>query len=103
VSRYSFHPEASVDLDEVWAFIAADNLAAADKVVGKIRADLATAALSPRMGHLRPKLNRRGLRFLSVYEYLIAYAPDKKPLWVIAIVHGRRSPRTIRAILEGRQ
>jgi plasmid stabilization system protein ParE len=28
---YDFHPEASIDLDEIWDFIAADNPDAADK------------------------------------------------------------------------
>jgi hypothetical protein len=29
MSGYDFHPEASVDLDEIWEFIASDNLDAA--------------------------------------------------------------------------
>jgi hypothetical protein len=43
------------------------------------------------------------LRFINVREYLIAYAPDQKPLWVVAIIHGRRSPRVIAAILRDRE
>jgi hypothetical protein len=43
------------------------------------------------------------LRFILVREYLIAYAPDEKPLWVVAVMHGRRSPRVIAAILRGRE
>jgi hypothetical protein len=37
-----------------------------------------------------------------VREYLIAYAPDEKPLVVIAVLHGRRNPLVISAILRGR-
>ena len=37
-----------------------------------------------------------------VREYLIAYAPEEQPLLVIAILHGRRSPRVMAAILRGR-
>jgi plasmid stabilization system protein ParE len=29
---YDLHPEVIVDLDEIWEFIAADSIAAADKV-----------------------------------------------------------------------
>jgi hypothetical protein len=29
--------------------------------------------------------------------------PDEKPLWVIAIMHGHRSPRIMAAILRGRE
>lgn len=32
---------------------------------------------------------------------LIAYAPDEKPIWVVAILHGHRSPRVMAAIFEG--
>jgi len=35
--------------------------------------------------------------------YLIAYAPEEKPLWVVAVMHGRRSPRLMAAILIVRQ
>jgi hypothetical protein len=36
-------------------------------------------------------------------NYLIAYAPNKKPLWILAVMHGRRSPRVIASILKGRE
>jgi len=42
------------------------------------------------------------LRFILVRDYLIAYAPDEKPLWVIAVIHGRRNPRVMAAILRSR-
>jgi hypothetical protein len=38
-----------------------------------------------------------------VREYLIAYVPDEKPLWVVAAMHGRRSPRVMAAILRSRE
>ena len=38
----------------------------------------------PNQGHKRPDLTSRPLRFTLVREYLIAYAPDEKPLWVVA-------------------
>jgi len=28
---------------------------------------------------------------------------DKTPLWVVAVIHGRRSPRVMAAILRGRE
>jgi plasmid stabilization system protein ParE len=57
----------------------------------------------PHRGHKRPDLTSRPLRFSVVHEYLIAYAPDEKPLWVIAVMHGHRSPRAMAAILRGRE
>ncbi len=57
----------------------------------------------PNQGHRRPDLTSRPLRFITVYEYLIAYAPDEDPLWIIAVMQGRRSPRVMAAILRGRE
>lgn len=36
-------------------------------------------------------------------NFLIAYAPDERPLWVVAIIHGSRSPRVMAALLRGRE
>ena len=57
----------------------------------------------PGQGHRRPDLTSRPLRFTLVREYLIAYAPEEKPLWILAAMHGRRSPRLMAAILRGRE
>jgi len=57
----------------------------------------------PRQGYCRPNLTSRPLRFMLVREYVIAYAPEKKQLWVVAVFHGRHSPRVIAAILRGRE
>lgn len=32
MTGYNFHQDAAIDLDEIWDFIAEDNLEAADKV-----------------------------------------------------------------------
>lgn len=57
----------------------------------------------PSTGHTRPDLTARPLRFIVVHEYLIAYAPEESPLWVIALMHGRRNPLVMAAILRGRE
>ena len=38
MSGYEFHPEARVDLAEIWELICADNLDAADRVIAEILA-----------------------------------------------------------------
>ena len=100
---YDFHPEALSDLDEIWEFIRSDNLDAADRVVAEILAAIAGVASFPDQGHTRPDLTTRSLRFILVRQYLIAYAPEEKPLWVIAVMHGRRNPRVMAAILKSRE
>lgn len=103
MTGYDFHPEAVVDLDEIWDFIAGDNPTAADRLVTEILAAVNNLVSFPAQGHKRADLTSRPLRFTLVREYLIAYAPDEKPLWVAAIMHGRRSPRVMAAILRGRE
>ena len=103
MTRYDFHPEAALDLDEIWEFIAEADLDAADRVIADILTALDRLVPFPNQGHKRPDLTSRPLRFTLVREYLIAYAPDEKPLWVVAVLHGRRNPRVMAAILRGRE
>ena len=103
MTGYDFHPEARVDPDEIWEFIRADNLDAADRVIAEILAAVLAIVPFPRQGHRRPDLTSRPLRFILVREYLIAYAPEEKPLWVVAVMHGRRNPRLMAAILRDRE
>jgi len=103
VTGYVFHPEASTDLDEIWEFIATDNLDAADQVIEDILGAIGALVPFPQQGYQRPELTSRPLRFAQARGYLIAYAPEEKPLWVIAVIHGRRSPRVMAAILRGRE
>lgn len=84
MSGYAFHPDAFADLDEIWEYIAEDNIDAADRVLADIYSPLATLAASTEIGHRRPDLATRSLRFPVVRnEHLIAYAPDETPLWVL--------------------
>ena len=103
MTGYDFHPEAAVDLDEIWDFIAEDNLDAADRVIADILASIDALVPFPHQGHKRPDLTSRPLRFNVVREYLIAYAPEEKPLWVVAVMQARRNPRIMAAILRGRE
>lgn len=103
MNEYAFHPEALTDLDEIWEFIAEDNIDAADRVIADLFGAIRSLVRFPHQGHRRPDLTSRPLRFIRVYDYLIAYAPDESPLWVIAVLHGRRDPAFMAAILKGRE
>jgi plasmid stabilization system protein ParE len=100
---YAFHPEVRRDLDEIWDFIGADNPEAADRLIAEIVDAIDALVPFPRVGHKRPDLTERPLRFISVREHLIACAPEEKPLWVVAVMHGSRNPRLMAAILRGRE
>jgi plasmid stabilization system protein ParE len=101
-SGYALHPEAFADLDDIRDHIAEGNRDAADRVMSEIFDAIRGLVPFPHRGHRRPDLSSRPLRFTLVREYLIAYAPEEKPLWVVAVMHGRRNPRIMAAILRGR-
>jgi plasmid stabilization system protein ParE len=67
-----FHPDATLDLEEIWDFIADRSLDAADQVTARILAAIAGLVTFPNQGRQRPDLTSRPLRFLVVHEYLIA-------------------------------
>jgi plasmid stabilization system protein ParE len=99
---FELHPLAARDITEIWEYISEDNAAAARRVREDILQAIRALVPFPHQGHRRPDLTSRPLRFKRVRDYLIAYAPDEKPLWVVAVMHGRRSPRVMAAILRGR-
>jgi plasmid stabilization system protein ParE len=101
-SGYALHPEAFADLDEIRAHIAQDSPDAADRIMSEVFDAIRGIVPFPHQGHQRTDLTSRPLRFTLVREYLIVYAPEEQPLWVVAVIHGRRSPRIIAAILRGR-
>jgi plasmid stabilization system protein ParE len=103
VTGYGFHPEASVDLDEIWEFIADDNPDAADRTTEEILTAVEALVAFPHQATGGRTSPSRPLRFKLVNNYVIAYAPDRKPLWVVAVFHGRRSPRVIAAMLRDRE
>jgi plasmid stabilization system protein ParE len=103
VSNYWFHPEAFADLDEIWEFIAQDSVDAADRWLDEIERAIKMLVRNPHAGHLRPDLSSLTLRFWLVQSYLIAYAPDHVPLLIIAVLHGRRNPKIMAAILRDRE
>ena len=103
MSGYDLHPEAFTDIDEIAICIGCRSSEAAHRVVNEIYDAIRSLVSFPHRGHRRTDLTSRPLRFIRVRDYLIAYAPDEKPLWVIAVMHGHRNPRVMAAILRGRE
>jgi plasmid stabilization system protein ParE len=103
MSGFALHPAALADLEEIWEFIAANSLDAADRVLVEIFEAIRALVPFPQVGHIRVDLTARPLRFHPVRDFLIAYTPDEKPLVVLAVLHGRRNPRVMAAVLRGRE
>jgi toxin ParE1/3/4 len=100
---FVLHPGAAQDITEIWNLIAADNPPAARRFREEILAAVRTLVGFPHQGHVRIDLTARRMRFQTIRDYLIVYAPDENPLVVIAVLHGRRHPRVIAAILRSRE
>ncbi len=100
---FDLHPGAAQDITEIWEYIADNSVPAARRFRMEIFDAITSLVPFPRQGHKRPDLTKRPLRFRPVREYLIAYAPEERPLLVIAVLHGRRNPQAISTILKQRQ
>ena len=96
-------PEVVDDIFEIWRFIAEDNVEAANRIENEIWDAFAELAKFPEMGHERVALTSRPLRFRLVRTYLIAYAPEERPLLIVAVLHGKRNPRFMAAVLKERK
>jgi toxin ParE1/3/4 len=103
MSGFVFHPGALVDLNEILEYIAADSPVSADRLLDEIEEAIRKLVSFPQAGHSRPDLTSRPIRFHTVREYVIAYVPNEMPLLVLAVIHGRRNPRTIAALLRTRE
>jgi plasmid stabilization system protein ParE len=77
MSGFVLHPQAYADLDEIWEYIAADNVDAADRIREEIYEAIQSTVPFPYIGHSRPDLTSKPLRFQVVREYVIAYAPEE--------------------------
>ena len=91
MSRFRLAPEAQRDIAQILAYIGSDNMEAAARVREEFRAACRRLAQHSRLGHSRSDLTtRKDVLFWPVYSYLIIYRPDKKPLEILRVLHGRR-------------
>jgi len=87
--------------DEVEAYFREKS--AAGRMIAEVLSAIDPLVPFPGQVPKRPDLTSRPLRFILIREYLIAYAPEEKLLWVVAVMHGRRSPRVMASILSDRE
>lgn len=88
--RFVLSHEASVDLRDIYEYIAADDPAAAHRVLEDIRTAMHRLADHPGLGHLRDDLADEVLRVWTVHTYLVIYRPDGRPLQVVRVLSGYR-------------
>jgi toxin ParE1/3/4 len=87
---YVLSPDALQDLQDIWDFVALDNVNAADRLEHEFFEAFKKLARQPRMGHTRPDLTEREVRFWPASSYLIVYRERPEALQVVAVLHGSR-------------
>ena len=93
--RYRLSRRAKKDLDEIWLYIARDNIEAATRFVDLLTDKFPLLADSPRMGRLREDL-QPDLRSFPVKNYLIFYRSlGKTGVAIVRVVHGARDLKSL--------
>jgi toxin ParE1/3/4 len=82
-------PQADLDLDSIWAFIAADNVTAANRLIDRIGGVFEMLVESPLAGCERPEL-QINLRSFPVGNYIIFYRVLPDGVEVVRVMNGRR-------------
>jgi plasmid stabilization system protein ParE len=93
MNQYEFTPQAEADLFDIWAYIAEDSRASADRVLSEIREACSLAADNPMSGSVRKEFTDKPLRFWLVNprrRYFLVYDAAKKPLRIVRVLHAAR-------------
>ena len=89
MKHFRVSPAARADLDDIWFYIAQDDLDAADKFIGAIVSRFPKLAAMPQLGRLREELSPR-LRSFPVGRYVLFYRPRKNGIEIVRVLHGAR-------------
>jgi toxin ParE1/3/4 len=80
---------AEADLDEIWLWIAEDNIDAAERTIERIEAAENRLGQFPEIGQARPDL-ADGVRHWPMPPYLILYRVETDRVLVLRVVRGAR-------------
>ena len=90
MKKYVLSVDADLDLDDIWEYIAADDIDAADRWIAKLFDAFETLGGRPTSGHKRQDLTELPVLFWPVGTYLILYRPDREPIEIVAVTQGSR-------------
>jgi plasmid stabilization system protein ParE len=92
VSNYILGPDADLDLDDIWEYIAADSIDAADRWIAKLFDAFEAIGRMPGIGHKREDLTAYPVLFWPVGSYLIIYRTraDRHAVEIVAVTQGSR-------------
>jgi plasmid stabilization system protein ParE len=87
---YVLSTGAELDLDEIWEYIAQDNLHAANRWIGKLFDAFDLIAKNPGVGHTRQDLTSLPVLFWPVGAYLVLYRTRNDRVEIVAGTQGAR-------------
>ncbi len=90
MSDFTLSPAANRDLEEIWEYIAADSVDAADRWLAKLEKATRLLAEMPTIGHTREDLTDKPVLFWPVGRYLIIYRADPRPIEVVRVLSAYR-------------
>jgi plasmid stabilization system protein ParE len=88
--RFRLTPEAKADLREILLEIAEDSPDTAERLRSEAYEAFQQLGGSPGIGHYHEELLDRRYRFWNFYSYIVCYVWERKPIQIIAVVHGAR-------------
>jgi plasmid stabilization system protein ParE len=94
LNKYVLSVAAETDLDEIWEYIAQDNLDAADRWIGKLFDTFQSLAQTPGSGHKREDLTALPILFWPVGAYMILYRVLDSRIEIVAVTQGARDVPT---------
>lgn len=90
MNSYILSVDADFDLDEIWEYIAADEIDAADRWIEKLFDAFEALGQTPGMGHRREDLTSHPVLFWPVGAYLVIYHAEHSPIQIVAVTQGSR-------------
>jgi plasmid stabilization system protein ParE len=101
MKEYVLSAGAELDLDEIWEYIAHDNINAADRWIGKLFDAFEVIARNPGIGHTRQDLTDFPVLFWPVGAYLVLYRAQSEQIEIVAVTQGARDiPSFLRQRIE---
>lgn len=89
MTRVVLTDSAKQDRLDIWLYVAADNLDAADRLLDEIDDTLRLLAGAPSLGRARDDI-APGFRYFPIGNYLILYEALTDGITVVRLVHGAR-------------
>ena len=89
MARVRLTERAREDLDEIWFYIAQDNMAAADRLIDAITARCNSLTDFPDLGPARPDI-APDARMLTIDNYIVLYRSRGADIEIVRAVHGAR-------------